>query len=192
MIALGAAPVLRAQTRATIVPSVSMGVVYDDNVSARAQGDSGRMLQVRPSLEADYDSETVKLISLWSFDMQRSNHSALNALDARQHAMLDAKLRSSPFTTWGVASRYDRTDTPGDIDFETGVLGSRRNAQRWQVTPNVLRRIGERSNFTALYDFTTESLVNEGRNTLHTGRTALSRQLSPRSSLSGALYRPAV
>ena len=185
LIALGAAPGVRAQTRATIVPSVSMGVVYDDNVSARAQGDAGRMLQVRPSLEADYDSPTVKLISLWSFDMQRSNHSALNALDARQHAMFDAKFRSSSLTTWGTAGRYDRTDTPGDIDFETGVLGRRRNAQRWQVTPSVLRRIGERNNFTALYDFTTENLVNEGRNTLHTGRTALSRQLSSRSSLSG-------
>src|SRR5687768_17998450 len=78
-IALGvAAPGVNAQTRATIVPSVSMGAVYDDNVSARARGDAGEMLQMRPSLEADYESATVKLISLWSFDMQRSNHSSLN------------------------------------------------------------------------------------------------------------------
>jgi hypothetical protein len=174
-----------AQTRATIIPSVSMGAVYDDNVSARAQGDAGQMLQMRPSLEADYESPTVTLISLWSFDMQRSNHSSLNMVDARRHAMVDGKFRSSPFTTWGVAGRYDRADTPGDIDFETGVLTDRQNAQRWQFTPSVLRRVNERTNFSALYDFTTENLINEGHNTLHVARTALSRQLSARSSISG-------
>jgi hypothetical protein len=186
VIAIGVlAPSARAQTRATLVPSLSMGAVYDDNVSARAQGDAGEMLQLRPSLEADYESPTVTLISLWSFDMQRSNHSALNALDARRHAMFDAKVRSSSVTTWGFGGRYDRTDTPGEIDFESGLLSDRRSAQRWQVTPSVLHRIGERRNFSALYDWTTENLVNEGRNTLHVARTALSQQLSARSSLSG-------
>ncbi len=183
--AAGAAPVAHAQTRATVVPSVSMGVVYDDNVSARARGDAGQMLQVRPSLEADYESPTVTLISLWSFDMQRSNHSSLNALDARRHAMFDAKIRSSSLTTWGLAGRYDRADTPGDIDFESGILTDRQNAQRWQFTPSVIHRVAERTNFTALYDFTTENLVSEERNNLHVGRTGVSRQLSPRSSLSG-------
>ena len=182
---VAAAPDAPAQTRATVIPSVSIGGVYDDNVSATARGDEGRMLQMRPSLEADYESPTVTLISLWSFDMQRSNHSSLNALNARQHAMFDAKLRSSTMTTWGVGGRYDRTDTPGEIDFETGVLSDRQYAQRWQMTPSVLRRIGQRGNFAAIYDFTTENLVGEGQQTLHVGRTALSRQLSSRASLSG-------
>ena len=182
---VAAAPDAPAQTRATVIPSVSIGAVYDDNVSATARGDEGRMLQMRPSLEADYESPTVTLISLWSFDMQRSNHSSLNALNARQHAMFDAKLRSSTMTTWGVGGRYDRTDTPGEIDFETGVLSDRQYAQRWQMTPSVLRRIGQRGNFAAIYDFTTENLVGEGQQTLHVGRTALSRQLSSRASLSG-------
>lgn len=182
---VAAAPDADAQTRATVIPSVSIGGVYDDNVSATARGDEGRMLQMRPSLEADYESPTVTLISLWSFDMQRSNHSSLNALNARQHAMFDAKLRSSTMTTWGVGGRYDRTDTPGEIDFESGVLSDRQYAQRWQVTPSMLRRIGQRGNFAAIYDFTTENLVGEGQQTLHVGRTALSRQLSSRASLSG-------
>jgi hypothetical protein len=185
VIAVAMAPDAGAQSRGTIVPSVSMGVVYDDNVSARAQGDAGQMLQMRPSLEADYESPTVTLISLWSFDMQRSNHSSLNMLDARRHAMVDAKIRSSSFTTWGLAGRYDRADTPGDIDFETGVLFDRQNAQRWQFTPSVLRRVNQRTNFSALYDFTTENLINEGHNTLHVARTGLSRQLSERMSVSG-------
>ena len=50
---VAAAPDAAAQTRATVIPSVSIGGVYDDNVSATARGDEGRMLQMRPSLEAD-------------------------------------------------------------------------------------------------------------------------------------------
>jgi hypothetical protein len=173
-----------AQTRATIIPSVVIGGVYDDNVSARANADAGQMLQMRPSLEADYESPTLKIISLWSFDMQRSNHSALNELDARRHAMVDTKLRASDVTTWGLAGRYDRTDAPGDIDFESGFLFERRNAQRWQVTPSVAHRIGQRTNVIALYDWTTENLLNDSHGSLHVARVTASRLLSERMSVS--------
>ncbi len=185
MLFLGAPALAAAQARATIVPSVVIGGVYDDNVSATAQADAGQMLQMRPSLEADYESPTLKLISLWSFDMQRSNHSSLNDLDARRHAMFDAKLRSSYLTTWGLAGRYDHTDSPGEIDFESGFLSERRNANRWQVTPSFARRIGERTNVTALYDWTTESLEHDTSGTLHTARMSVSRLVSERMSING-------
>lgn len=175
----------RAQTRATIIPAVVIGGVYDDNVSARADADAGQMVQMRPSLEADYESPTVSLISLWSFDMQRSNHTALNALDARRHAMVDAKWRRSSLTTWGLGARYDRTDSPGEIDLDSGLIFDRRNAQRWQVTPGVTRRFGQRNSFTALYDWTTENLVNDSHGSLHVARTTLSREVSERMSISG-------
>jgi hypothetical protein len=173
-----------AQTRATIIPSVVIGGVYDDNVSARAQADAGQMLQMRPSLEADYESPKVTLISLWSFDMQKSNHSALDAIDARRHAMLDIKRRGSLFTTWALAGRYDRTNSPGEIDFESGLLSERRNAQRWQVTPSVAHRIGERTNVMALYDFVTENLLNDSHGNLHTARTSVSRLVTERATIS--------
>lgn len=173
-----------AQTRATLIPSVVIGGVYDDNVSARAQADSGQMLQVRPSLEADYESPTLTVISLWSFDMQRSNHSSLNALDARRHAMFDTKWRKSSLTTLGIGARYDRTDSPADLDLDSGLIFDRRNAQRWQVTPMLARRIGGRAHFTALYDWTTENLVNDSHGNLHVARMSLSREISERSSIS--------
>ncbi len=142
------------------------------------------MLQLRPSIEADYESARLTLISLWTFDMQRSNHSSLNALDARRHAMFDSKFRSSNVTTWGLASRYDRTDTPGEIDFEAGVLTGRRFAQRFQVAPSMLRRYGEKTNVTALYDWTAENLIHDSHMNLHVARTNVSRLLSSRSSIS--------
>jgi hypothetical protein len=187
LIAIACAPLAAAQTRATVIPSVSIGAVYDDNVSAQARGDSGQMLQVRPSLEADYESPRMTLISLWSFDMQRSNHSLLNALDARQHAMVDAKFRSSHLTTWALAGRYDRADMPGEINVDSGILTDRRFAQRFQLTPSVVRRFGERTTVTALYDGTTEDLADElidrSHITLHTARTSVGRLISSRTTI---------
>ena len=182
-LALGAWPhPAAAQTRATVVPSVHIGGVYDDNVSATSRGDAGQMLQVRPSIEADYESAKWSLISLWSFDMQKSNHSALDDLDARRHAMFDIKNRTSTFTTWSLQGRYDHTDSPGELDFESGLVGPRRNADRFQVTPSMFHRIGQRTQLTALYDFTTESLEFGSDGTLHVGRANISRELSERSS----------
>jgi hypothetical protein len=173
-----------AQTRATLVPSVHMGAVYDDNVSARAQGDAGQMLQVRPSFEADYESPKVTFVSLWSFDMQKSNHSALDALDARRHVMIDTKYRPSMRTTWAMAGRYDRTDSPGELDFDTGILSDRRNAQRFELAPSVTHRVGERTTWSALYDWTTENLLNDSHGSLHTARAGVSQLLSTRSTIS--------
>jgi hypothetical protein len=176
-----------AQTRATLVPAVQMGAIYDDNVNSRAQGDAGEMLQVRPSLEADYESPRVTLISLWSFDMQRSNHSALNSLFARGHGMFDSKFRPSSATTWAVVSRFDRTESPGEIDFDSGVLTDRRNTQRWEVSPSVLHRIGERATVSAVYDWTTENLLTElasgSHISLHAARANATRLLSTRTSV---------
>lgn len=179
------APVAMAQTRATVIPAVVIGGVYDDNVSARAQADAGQMLQMRPSIEADYESQTLSLISLWSFDMQRSNHASLNQLDARRHAMADLKWKKSTVTTMAFTSRYDRTDTPGEIDLDSGLIFARRNAQRWELAPSFMHQIGQRTTFNALYDYTTENLVNDSAGTLHTARTSLSRALSERTSISG-------
>lgn len=172
-----------AQARMTFIPSASLFTVHDDNLFARAQGSAGRMLQLRPSFEGNYESPTVRLVGLYSFDMQRSNHSALNTFDARRHALGDARLRTSPLTTLGLALRYDRTDTPGEINLESGVLGDRRRAERWQVTPALARRLGVLTTLSAGYDLTTEHLVDGERGTLHVARAGLSREWTSRTGL---------
>lgn len=175
-----------AQARMTFIPSVSFGAVYDGNIFARTEGSAGQMLQVRPSFEGNYESPTVTLLGLYSFDMQRSNFSLLNTLDARRHALGDIKLRTSPMTTLGLAGRYDRTETPGEIDLDSGILGERRQAERLQVTPSLNRRIAPRMLISAAYDFTTENLVSDDRGTLHTARAGVSREWSTRTTLSAS------
>lgn len=175
-----------AQARTEFIPSLSLSTVYDDNLFARVEGSAGRILQLRPSVEASHESATVSLLGLYSFDIQRSNFSSLNTLDARRHALGEARLRTSPLTTVAAAVRYDRSDTPGDIDIDTGVLGDRRQAERLEVTPTLARRLNPRSMVTAGYAWTAERLVDGERGALHVGRISLARELTTRTTLTGS------
>lgn len=165
---------------------MSLFTVYDDNIFARVDGSAGQMLQLRPSFEGSYESPTVRLLGLYSFDMQRSNFATLNTLDARRHALGEARLRTSPFTTLGFAMRYDRSETPGELDIDSGILGERRQAERVELTPTLARRLGQFTTMTAGYDWTTEHLVDGERGTLHIGRTGLAREITTHTTLSAS------
>jgi hypothetical protein len=172
-----------AQTRKAFVPSVSIAHVYDDNLFADVEGSAGQMLQVRPSLEGSYESPRLTLLSLYSFDMLKSNHSSLDTFDARRHAFLDTKFRSTPLTTLGISARYDRSETPGEIELDTGILGPRQTAERWQVAPNFARRMGPRTVLTGGYDWTREHEIDIPAGTLHQGRLAISREWTARTDV---------
>src|SRR5688500_14685838 len=112
-----------AQTRFTLVQSISTTMVYDDNIFAETQGSAGKMLQIRPNVEGSFQSPRLTFLSLYSFDMLASNHGDLNTFDARRHALVDTKFRSTDRTTLGVAARYDRSETPGELELDTGIVG---------------------------------------------------------------------
>jgi hypothetical protein len=179
---LCAAAGVRAQSSVIVVPSVSIGGVYDDNLFAKVRGSAGQMLLFRPGLEADVKTPRIDLGSEWSFDAQRANFSSLNTLDARRHAVVDLKFRSTTATTLGLATRYDRTETPGEVD-EIGVLGDRRQARRLQVTPSFSQRIRPKTSIRASYDFTDETLIENATGRLHTVRTGLAQQVDTRTTV---------
>jgi hypothetical protein len=183
---LSAVPSVFGQTRMTFIPSISITEAYDNNILAEQKGSAGQMIQFRPNVEANYESPRLTFLSLYSFDALRSNHADLNTFDARRHALLDTKFRSSALTTLGIAARYDRTETPGEIDMDTSILGPRRTAQRWQIAPNLARRLGPRSVLTAGYDWTRENELDTPEGTMHQARVALSREWTSRSSIVGS------
>ena len=137
---LAAAPRASAQSNATLVPSVSIGTIHDDNLFAKEHGEAGTMTLVRPGLEANYESPTLNFQSLFSFDMQHSNFDALSTLDARRHADMDLKHRTTAAATLGLGFRYDRTETPGELNLDTGILGERRIAERFEIVPSIAYR----------------------------------------------------
>ena len=180
---LATVPVAQAQSNATLVPAVSVGNLYDDNLFAKANGDAGVMTVVRPSLEGNYESPTLNLTSLFSFDMQHSNHSALSTFDARRHGDFDVHYRTTASTILGVGVRYDRTETPGELNLDTGILGERKIADRWELVPSLTYHVRPRTTINASYNGMTETLVDDIRSVLHVVRAGVTREVSTRDQI---------
>jgi hypothetical protein len=174
-----------AQSRATLVPALGISTVHDDNLFTIAKPTGDLMTQLRPSVEGMYESPHIDLQSLFYFDMQMSaRHSGLNTFDARRHGLFDGRVRSSPSVTLGLAARYDKTETPGELNLESAVLHDRQRARRWQFTPSIGYRVNPRTTITTMYDYTNEKLEHQMRGDLHVGRVGVARQSSPRTTWS--------
>jgi hypothetical protein len=179
------AAVAAAQSHIEAVPSVTIGTIYDDNLFAQEQGDAGHMLTVRPGLGTALDTPRLSLSSLFTFDSQKSNHADLTMIDARRHGDAIFKYRTTPMTTLGFNAQYDRTSTPGEINIGTRILSDRRQAQRWEVTPNFDHRVRQHTSIAGSYDYIAESLVDNGTGRMQTGRLGLSQVLSARTTVAG-------
>src|SRR5258708_1726136 len=125
---------------------------------------------MRPALEGNYESPTLTVSSLFSFDMQRSNFAALSTLDARRHGNFDISGRATEALTLALGLRYDRTETPGDLNLDTGTLGERKIADRWELAPSLAYRATPRTTINASYNGVEESLVDDIRGLLHVVR----------------------
>jgi hypothetical protein len=174
-----------AQTHVEAVPSVTIGSIYDDNLFAQQNGDAGHMLTVRPGFGSAIDTPRLNLASLFTFDSQHSNHADLTMIDARRHADAILKYRANAMRTFGMVAQYDRTQTPGEINLGTGILTERRQAQRWEVSPNFAQRLRPHTVVTGAYDYTAESLVDNGTGRMQVVRAGLSQIANERSSFSG-------
>jgi len=174
-----------AQTHFEAVPSVTIGSIYDDNLFAQVAGDAGHMLTVRPGLGTALDTPRLNVSSLFTFDSQHSNHADLTMIDARRHADTTLKYRTTNDTTLGMMAQYDRTETPGEINIGTGILTDRRQAHRWEVSPNFAHRFGPHTSVTGSYDWMAESLVDNGTGRMQVVRAGLSEIFSTRSSVTG-------
>jgi hypothetical protein len=181
---LGASDV-RAQARMELVPSVSFSTTYDDNIFTTQEGSGDAMMLVSPAFEAFYESPRTSLRSLFTFDMQRAvGYSTLNSLDARRHAVVDAGVQVNPQIRLSLVGRYDVSDRPGDLMFDTGVLLGRQRARRYQATPAIAFRVKPRTTITAQYDATKEALGDDMRGDMYIARLGVSRMHSTRDTWS--------
>jgi hypothetical protein len=183
-LALLAAADARAQSDVTVVPAVALSTVYDDNLFTAPTGVGDVVTSMRPSLEGRFASPRLKIQTLGYFDVQRSaNHAALNTFDARRHAMVDLRAQASPVVGFGVAARYDRSETPGELNLDTGILLDRQEAHRFQLTPSFTYRSDERTTISTRYDWTNEALSGWSGGDLQALHLGLARDVTPRTTL---------
>lgn len=170
-----------AQARMELVPSVSFSTAYDDNIFTTQEGSGDAMMLVTPALEAFYESPVTSFRGLYTFDMQRAvGFSTLNSLDAKRHAMVNTGFQINPQFRLSIIGRYDVSDRPGDLMFDTGVLLGRQRARRYQVTPALSVRVRPRTTLTAQYDATKEALGADMRGDMYIARVGLSRMQTTR------------
>jgi hypothetical protein len=179
------APDARAQARMELVPSVSFTTTYDDNIFTTQAGGGDAMMLVAPAIEAFYESPTASLRGLYTFDMQRAmGYSTLNSVDAKRHAVVDTGFQVNHQFRISLIARYDVTDRPGDLMFDTGVLLGRQRASRYQLTPAIAVRVRPRTTLTAQYDATKEALGEDMRGDMYIARFGVSRMRTPRDTWS--------
>ncbi len=182
---LVAAVEARAQSRMELVPSVSFSSAYDDNIFTTRGGAGDTMLFATPAIEGLYESPTTVLRGVYTFDMQRAvGFSTLNSLDARRHAAVDTGFQLTRQFNLSLIGRYDESDRPGDLVFDTSVLLGRMRARRYQVTPSVAVQIRPRTMLTAQYDATREALGGDMRGNMGIARFGIAYMRSPRDGWS--------
>jgi hypothetical protein len=170
-----------AQARMELVPSVAFSTAYDDNIFTTQEGSGDAMMLVTPAFEAFYESPNTSFRGLYTFDMQRAvGYSTLNSLDAKRHAMINTGFQINPQFRLSLIGRYDVSDRPGDLMFDTGVLLGRQRARRYQLTPAIAIRVRPRTSITAQYDATKEALGADMRGDMYIARLGVSRMHTTR------------
>ena len=188
-------PCVHAQSEVTVVPAVALSTMYDDNLFSAPSGVADILTTIRPSVEARIASPRLNLQSLAYFDMQKSaNTAALNTFDARRHAMVDMRGQASPMLSLGMAARYDRSETPGELNLDTGLMLARQEAHRLQLTPMLSYRANARTMVFTRYDWTSERLDGWPGGDLQALHAGVTREVTPRTTLNtrylGRLFAP--
>ena len=172
-----------AQSKLTLVPSVSVSSLYDDNLFAKTVGSGDQMTLLTPGLELTYETPTNMLLGEFTLDMQRSlDHPALNNPLARRHAVVDSRFQMSPRFTLGLGGRYDRTDTAGELNYTTGLLLDRRRAERWEAGPSMAFKVNPRLIINANYNWTTETVADSVGADEQVARLGFTHQITERAS----------
>jgi hypothetical protein len=179
-LSLGWAATALAQARVELVPSVSLSSTYDNNLFATENASRDEMILVTPSLEGYYESPNVRLQSLYSFDAQRAvGHPVLNMLEARRHGILDTSFKMTPQFRFSFDGRYDLSQSPNELNFETNVLLGRQRSTRWQLTPAFEYQLRPRTIVSAQYDLTKEAMAQYIDGQMQVIRVGFDRKQTP-------------
>jgi hypothetical protein len=179
--------VAEAQSRLWLAPAVSLSLSHDSNLFLTPDSKGDALTQLRPLLRGGFESPTKQVFGSVSFDAQLSARypSTLNAVAARRNAMIDAQVKTSPNAVIGLGARYDRTDSPSELNLESAILLGREKAKRGQITPSAFYRLTPLTWLRAQYDWTTESLTGYPDQSLHVARVGMDYSWSARTQWGG-------
>ena len=177
---------LRADHRFTIVPSLEMTEVSDDNLNfSPDQPLSDQIRRVTPALDLRFESPRWSVRSAYSLDSERfPRHSALDNNRARERAGVSVQYRTAPRLTLSTDSDFLDTNTAADLNADTGLAASRVRGRRLSVSPSARFRISPTLTATASASSVRMDVVNGNSQRSQVQTVELERRVTARDAFS--------
>ncbi len=172
-----------------VKPSLSTGVVYDDNVffSPRERRQDDVILRISPGLQAGYHSTPLSIVGNYRFDSEVFHRfTEFNSAQQRQYGNIELTARPSSRLTISNDVGYFQTRTPFDLNALTGVLIQRIRAERYLVNPGVDYRIDPLTRMGGGYAYTKDLLQGGIGIDSHTLNLTLDRRISSHDAVGPA------
>lgn len=161
-------------------PSLSAAHVYDDNLfSTPSQRERERILRLSPAIEAGYRSDPLDVRGRYTSDAERyARHPELDTNQAREQAGVDFRYQPTHKLTLAADASYIKTQTPGELNLDTGLEHERIRAERLSFSPTVAYRFDRLTVGTTTYAYTRDELEGGMRTDTHAMALSIDRRFT--------------
>ena len=175
-----------AQDVAGVRPSVSIAQVYDTNLlSTPSDHRADFITRVSPGVDYRFRSTLWTFAGRYSVDAERfTNSPEFSALGARQHATAGFEGRPTPRVKVAADTEFYRTETPGELNTQTGLALTRATAEQIVAHASLTRQLDPLTGGTVEYSLTDSRLASSFRTQTHTVSIGAERHMSPRDRVS--------
>ena len=135
-----------AETRFSLVPSVEVTQVHDDNLYFSHDAPvRDRIRRVTPALALRFDSPRWSFRGSYGIDAEEFEpQSSLDNTRARERAAAGIVYEATPRVRLSLGGGFVNTDTLADLNAVSGLASSRARAQRLTISPSIHLRVSPR------------------------------------------------
>ena len=150
-LSLALAPVPATAQSSFVSPSISVGVVYDDNTTAStAAPEEDLILRVTPAIEGGWRGPRGAFTAMHSFDMERyQDNSRFDDMQIRRRTVFEGDYRLTERLDISGSAMTAASDAPGDLIPELGLELGRVGSRRHAADAEAAYRLTERTTMTA-------------------------------------------
>jgi hypothetical protein len=174
-----------AQSRGTLVPSIDITTLHDDNVfvTSRAPA-SDQVVRISPALSAERPFVRGGYSGSYSLDADRyARHHALTNPAARVQAFSRLHYNAGQRLRLGIDHGYVDTTAPTELNLGTALAAARIRTTRMSAGSTAAYRLSKRASATASYQITRDRLEDGRAMRTSVARAAVDRALSQRERL---------
>jgi hypothetical protein len=167
-------------------PDVTFGIVFDDNVFMRPEGEttSDIFMRLTPGFDVVKETPRLTLNGSFRFDAERyQEQPELNEAVARQATQFDMTWRPNRRFTFMPSVGYQRTQTPQDINVTTGLTGGRQEASSFNLSLAFENTIRPQRRVLVGGEYRYDDVRLGVDNSLRAVRVRYTEELDPRSQL---------